>query len=422
VSLDPGEQRLLDQIDEERERLFDLLRTLIRFRTPNPPGGNERPAQEWMAERMGEAGLDVDRWDVLPGRPNVVGTLRGGGDGPSVVLNGHIDVCEDRLLDEWSSDPYDPVVRDAAMVGRGASDMKSAVASFLFALTLMREHDIRLRGDVVLQSVMGEENGEPGTRSAIERGHRGDFAIVGESSRARELVPSIGVVNLRITLRSATSLHLHARKHTLNAGGGLDGANCVEKMALNVIPALHQLEREWAVHKTHPLVPPGSCAINVFRIEGGSNPFILPDRCDAHVTVTYLPSERREDVMAEIEERIHAAAGLDRWLRRNPPAVEWNPPGHSVEFAAADIDPDSPAVRALMSAVTLATGSEAMLGGRGAITDAGWFARAGIPVVVYGPGDIAQAHAVDESVQLDAVVEHCKAITLFLVRHCERTA
>jgi acetylornithine deacetylase len=417
-SLAARERAVLEYVEANEERLFALLEDLVRFRTPNPPGGNEAEAQAWMEARMRELGLEVDRWDVLPGRPDVVGTLRGRGGGPTVVLNGHIDVCEDRLVDRWTSDPYEPVRDGRDLIGRGASDMKSALASFLFALAALRENGVRLAGDVVVQSVVGEEAGEAGTRSAIERGHVGDLAIVGESALGRSLVACIGVVNCAVVVESPSTLHLSARKAILNAGGGVEGANCIEKLALRVLPALADLEREWAVHKTHPLVPPGSAAnINVFRVEGGGNSFILPDRCVAYVTVTYLPHERREDVQAEVEARIRAAAALDGWLSKHPPRVEWHPAEYPIEFAAADFDPGDPAIELLADAVRDA-GAEPQLGGRSGITDAGWFYRAGIPAVVFGPGDMRYAHAVDERVHLDDVLLHCRALALFLMRYC----
>ena len=412
------ERELLAHVERGEERLLDLLRTLVGFRTPNPPGGNEAEAQAWMAARMEGLGMEVDTWDVLPGRPNVVGRLRGAGGGPTVVLNGHIDVCEDVLLERWSSDPYQAVADGRDLVGRGATDMKSATASFLFALEALTARGIRLRGDVVLQSVMGEEAGEPGTRSAIERGHVGDVAVVGESSLGRALVACVGVVNCRITVQSPETLHLAARKLTLNAGGALEGANCVEKLALRIVPALAELEREWAVFKTHPLIPPGSANINVFRIEGGTNPFILPDRCVAYTTVTYYPNERLEDVQREVEDRIAAAAALDRWLAEHPPTVEWSPAEYPTEFAAADFDPRGAAAQALAQAIRDGRGLEPVWGGRSGITDAGWFSEAGIPAIVFGPGDMRFAHAVDERVHLDDVVGHCKATALFLVRFC----
>jgi acetylornithine deacetylase/succinyl-diaminopimelate desuccinylase family protein len=416
--LTPFEQTLLAEIESNEQHLFETLTQLIRFRTPNPPGGNETEAQDWVEQRMRSIGLEVDRWDALPGRPNVVGVLRGDGDGPKVALNGHIDVCEDRLLEEWSSDPYDPVIDGRDMIGRGATDMKCANASFLVALEALAKQGVRLKGDVILQSVIGEEAGEPGTRSAIERGYGGDFAIVGESSLGRDLVACIGVMNCKITVESPYTLHLVARKFTINAGGGLEGGNCVEKMAFRILPALADLEREWAVFKTHELVPPGACNINVFRIEGGANTFILPDRCDAYVTVTYLPHEKKEDVIQEVERQIARAAELDSWLQKYPPRVEWGPSEYPIEFAASDFDPESTPVRQLADAIRLASGNEPVMGGRGGITDAGWFHRAGVPAVVFGPGDVNYAHRVDERVHLDDVVNHCKATALFVARFC----
>lgn len=412
------ERELIGAIDESEAELFALLGKLIGFRTPNPPGGNEVPAQDWVETRFREYGLDVDRWEALPGRPNVVGVWRGAGGGSSVVLNGHIDVCEDRLLEEWSSDPYHAQIHGRDMIGRGASDMKCANASFMFAVEMLQRRGIALRGDVILQSVIGEEAGEPGTRSAIERGYRGDFAIVGESSLGRGLVACIGVMNCKIVIRSPKTLHLVARKLTINAGGGLSGANCVEKMASRIIPALSDLERQWAVHKTHDLIPPGACNINVFRIEGGANTFILPEECVAYVTITYLPDEDRDCVRREVEDHIQRASQVDDWLREHPPTTEWNPAEYPVEFAAADFEVDSPPVVALADAIRAASGAEPIFGGRGGITDAGWFHRAGIPAVVFGPGDVEYAHRVDETVHLDDVVNHCKATALFLLRYC----
>ena len=418
ITLTPAEERVLADIEAHEDQLFEIVASLVRFRTPNPPGGNESAAQDWIEARLRELDLDVDRWDALPGRPNVVGTKRGRRGSPAVVLNGHIDVCEERLLERWSSDPYEPVIDGRDMIGRGSTDMKSGLASFLFVLQTLRDQEVSLDGDVVFQSVIGEEAGEPGTRSAIERGYRGDFAVVGESSLGRDLIASVGVINCRISVESPDTQSLFARQFTLKAGGELEGGNCAEKLALYVIPALAALEREWGVFKTHPLVPPGACNINVFRLEGGGNTFILPDRCDAYVTVTYLPNERREDVIREVEAQVARAATLDGWLRKHPPRLEWNPPEYPIEFASCDVDLDAEPVRCLLEAIRGATGHEPVVGGRGAMTDAGWFSQAGVPAVVFGPGDAEYPHRVDERVHLDDVVSHCKATALFLMRYC----
>jgi acetylornithine deacetylase/succinyl-diaminopimelate desuccinylase family protein len=411
------ERSVLAHIEQNESALFDLLETLVRFRTPNPPGGNEQAAQDWVEQQFRALELETDRWDVLPNRPNVVGIWRGDGEGPTITLNGHIDVCEDQLLDQWSSDPYDPVIDGRDLVGRGSTDMKSANASFMFAIEALKKHGVRLEGDVIVHSVMGEEAGEPGTRSAIERGHGGDFAIVGESTSGRDLVACIGVMNCRISIVAEKSLHFSARRFLLNPGGRLEGGNCIEKMALRIVPALAELERDWHVFKTHDLVPDGGTNINVFRIEGGTSTFMLPERCDAYVTVTYLPDEKKDDVIQQIEEHVARASALDGWLRKHPPTIEWLPEEYPVEFLPSDVDIESEAVQTLLSSIRSSSGQEPQIGGRGGITDAGWFAQAGIPTVVYGPGDVTQAHRIDERVHLDDVVNHCKATALFLLRH-----
>ena len=413
------EQRLLGAMDARQADLADLLATLVRFATDNPPGGNEAPAQHWVAERMQKLGMDVDLFDALPGRPNAVGVWKGSGGGHSVILNGHVDVAEVRQRAAWQRDPFDPVVEGRTMYGRGTSDMKSALAAYLFVVQQLRAAGVRLRGDVIIQSVMGEEAGEPGARACTERGYRTDFAIVGEATRARQVLAAVGTMNLRITIRSPYTLHLHARRLALHAGGGLEGANCLEKMATRIIPALNDLEREWAVFKRHPAIPPAQTLINPFSIRGGGNPFFLPDECTLHVIVLYLPNESQDEVRRQVEEQVQRAAELDPWLRKYPPEVEWNPAEYPITFLPSDVDPEHPGVRTLLEAGRDVMGEPLQVGGgRGAICDSGWIAQGGTPTVVWGPGDVYWAHRIDEQVDLDDVLAYAKMLGLFLLRWC----
>jgi len=413
------EQRVLGAVEAAQSDVVRLLAELVRFETDNPPGGNEGPAQRWMAERMRQLDLEVDLFDALPGRPNAVGILKGSGGGHSLILNGHMDVAEVRQRGAWRRDPFEPVVEGRTMYGRGTSDMKSALAAYLFVLQQLHAAGVRLRGDVIIESVMGEEAGEPGTRSCTERGYRADFAIVGEATRARQVLAAVGTMNLRITIKSPYTLHLHARRLALHAGGGLEGANCLEKMATRIVPALNELEREWAVFKRHPVIPPAQTLINPFAIRGGGNPFFMPDECELHVIVVYLPNESRDEVRQQVEEQIRRAAELDPWLRKYPPELEWQPAEYPIAFLPSDVDPGHPGVGTLLEA-----GREALRepvevgGGRGAICDSGWIAEGGTPTVVWGPGDIYWAHRVDERVNLDDVVAYARALALFLLRWC----
>ncbi|MFQ5880447.1 MAG: ArgE/DapE family deacylase [Dehalococcoidia bacterium] len=411
------EKEIAGRMDAQQERLIDLLATLVRFPTDNPPGHNEGPAQEWMAQRMRQLGAAVDVFDALPGRPDVVGTVRGAGGGPSVILNGHIDVAEVRQPDAWQRPPFQPVIEGRLMYGRGTSDMKSALAAYLFALEQLQALGMKLRGDVIVQSVMGEEAAEPGTRVAAQR-YRADFAIVGEATQTRQMVATVGVLTGRITIQSPYTLHLHARRLALHAGGGVEGANAIEKMSLRIIPALNDLEREWAVFKRHPLIPPAQTLINVFQVAGGGNPGFMPDQCSADLVMLYLPGEEKEAVQREVEDQVRRAAEADGWLRKYPPRIQWGHSEHLLEWPPADLDVGHGAVQALMASHHLVQGQEPQVGGRGAITDAGWLAVNGTAAVVYGPGDFYWIHRLDERVNLDDVLSYAKVLGVFLTRWC----
>ncbi len=332
-----AERELLRRIDSKQSDLIELLAMLVRFPTDNPPGNNESVAQEWIAQRLEKAKARVDVFDVLPKRPDTVGVLPGTGGGRSIILNGHIDVAEVRTREAWTHDPFDPVIDGRIMYGRGTSDMKSAIAAYIFVVEQLHALGIKLRGDVIMQSVMGEEASEPGTEVAAKR-YRADLGIVGEATNCRQLVASVGVLTGRITVASPYSLHLHARRLALHAGGGVEGANVIEKMGMRIIPALNDLEREWAVFKRHPLIPPAQTLINVFSVSGGGNPGFMPDKCTADIVVLYLPGEEESAVRRQIEEQLRRAAELDGWLRKYPPKIESGATDHELHWLPSDVD------------------------------------------------------------------------------------
>ncbi|MHB0885687.1 MAG: ArgE/DapE family deacylase [Bacillota bacterium] len=408
---------VLDYIDAHRDELYAVLQKLVSFETPNPPGGNEKAAQDWVAASLKDLGMEVDVFDALPGRPNAVGVLRGQGGGKTIVLNGHLDVAEVLLPESWSHPPFGGEIAGDRMYGRGTSDMKSGLAGFIFALRALKAIGHKLKGDVIVQSVMGEERGEPGTVACLERGYGGDFAIVGECARGRDVfVTSIGVMNVAVRVKAPYSQHLVARRLFNNTGGDLEGANCLEKTATVIVPALLNLERHWANYKSHPHLPPGQAMINTFAIHGGGNMAVIPSSCELLATVFSLPNEKVEDVRREFEEHVLAAAKADPWLRKYPPEIEWLPAADPAEFRPCRTDPNDPNVRALAAAIETVRGEPARITGRGAIVDGGWFAERGIPVVVYGPGDVSHIHCVDEYIELADLRDFTKSIALFLLR------
>lgn len=414
-----AEADALQWIDSHEGRIVELLRTLVAFETPNPPGANEADAQHWVAQHLESIGMSVEMFDALPGRPNVVGRLAGQGGGRSLLFNGHIDVAELRTPETWTRPPFAGVVEDGKLYGLGSSDMKSAHAGFMLAVECLRDVGVALDGEVIYESVIGEETGEPGTKACVEIGITADFAIVGECSKTEAVfASSVGVMNARITLRDPVTQHLIQRRRMLRAGGQLLTGNAIETMSTKVIPALLELEQNWGVFKEHPMLPPGQAMINVFAITGGGNTFILPNECNAYITVVYLPGEDTAEVRKQIETKLAAVSATDPWLAAHPPSVEWNPAEYPIEFLPIDGGPDDPGPALLARCLEQVIGLPIEVSGRDAIMDGGWLHAAGIPTVVFGPGDKRVIHRPDEYVELRDVSNYAKTVALFLMRWC----
>ncbi len=411
-------QSLIDQIDSREGELVDLLCKLVSFRTPAPPARNTGEAQAFMASYLEELGFSVDRWEMYPGDFNVVGVLKGtDSEGyKSLIINGHMDVAEVSPDEVWETGPFDPVVRDGVVIGRGTADMKGGLAGALFALKLLREAGYPLPGDITFQSVIGEEVGEAGTLDCCKRGYSADLALVVDTSDL-QIEGQGGVITGWITIKSPQSFHDGTRRQMIHAGGGLVGASAIEKM-MKIIQGLQDLERHWAVTKSYPGCPLGSTTINPAVIEGGRHAAFIADECRLWITVHYYPNEDHETIVEEIETHIRRVADADPWLRDNHPQFRWG--GKSMIedrgeiFPSLELDPTHPGVRLLASKYQAVTGQPAVLSVSPSVTDGGWFGHEGIPAAIFGPGKLRHAHAINEQVSIEELKDFTRIMLSFI--------
>ncbi|MDL4839624.1 acetylornithine deacetylase [Aquibacillus rhizosphaerae] len=409
---------LLEQVDQRQDELIDLLKQLISFQTPAPPARNTKEAQTFIANRLKQQGFSIDMWDVYPNDPNVVGVLKGSesDDFKSLIINGHIDVAEVHEDEEWEVDPFTAIVKENAVIGRGASDMKGGLAGALFAIQLLHEASIPLPGDIIFQSVIGEEVGEAGTLECCKRGYDADFALVVDTSNL-DIQGQGGVITGWITVKSKQTFHDATRRSMIHAGGNLFAASAIEKM-MKVVDGLQELERHWAITKSYPEFPPGSNTINPAVIEGGRHAAFIADECRLWITVHYYPNETYEQIMKEVEEHISRVAKADLWLSENPPTFKWG--GSSMIedrgeiFPAFEVDSSYLGVKRLKAAHQRILNENPTIGVSPSVTDGGWLADAGIKTAIYGPGDMENAHAVNEQVQIDQLVDYTKVILDFV--------
>ena len=415
-------ERIGKEIENRRAELVELAKALISFPTASPPGRNTAAAQTFVGDYLSGLGFEIDRFDVYAGDPDIVARLRGANRAQyaSLLFNGHIDVAETGPLERWTRDPFTPSLEGNRLYGRGATDMKGPMAAALFAIRVVRELGVELGGDLLVESVIGEEQGEAGTLSCVERGYGADFAIVPEPT-GLAISGQGGVITGWIEINSPETLHDGMRARTIHAGGGVRGANAIEKMSL-LIQGLQSLERHWAVMKSYPGFAPGATTINPAVIEGGRHPAFMADRCALWVTVHFYPDETWEQVTAEIEDHLNRVAASDVWLRDHPPTYRWG--GRSMIedrgeiFPASRIDRDHPAVQTLSAIHQRVRHSAPEYVMWPSVSDAGWLDSAGIPTVIYGPGGLEQAHVIDEWVDVDELVAASRIYAEMIVTWC----
>jgi formylaminopyrimidine deformylase len=418
--------RLLETISHEvesrKEELIELLSDLVAFPTVSPPARNTNEVQTFVKKYLENLGFTTDQWEVYPGDSNVVGVLKGESSEAfqSLIINGHVDVAEVGDDKEWDKSPFSTWVKDSYIYGRGTADMKGGIAASLVAIKLLKELGIPLKGDLQFQSVIGEEVGEAGTLACTERGYTADYAVVVDTSDLH-IQGQGGVITGWITIQSKETHHDGIRRKMIHAGGGVKGASAIEKMT-KIIGGLQELERHWAVSKSYEGFPPGTNTINPAVIEGGRHAAFVADRCSLWITVHFYPNEDYEDVIKEIEQHIGAVAAADPWMRENPPEFVWGGKSMIVDrgeiFPSLEVDPEHPGTQLLTTAYEKTLKEKPVVGMSTTVTDAGWLGRADIPTVIFGPGKLEDAHAVNEKVEIQQLLDFTKTIAAFIATWC----
>jgi acetylornithine deacetylase len=430
----PLAEAVVESIRDGRDELVELTRQLVAFDTtarldPAEPAREERALQGLLAQRLGAIGAEVDVFEPDPtplrderqlldgihfdGRPQLVARVPGAGGGASMLLNGHIDVvpCEPRA--HWTSDPFRAEVRDGRLYGRGSCDMKGGVAAMVFAVERLAALDVRLAGDVIVNTVTDEESSGAGAVACARAGVCADACIVPEPTGLDVWLACRGTCLACIEI-DGRAAHVEIPQEHWSLDGGV---NAIDK-ALVVLQALERLTREWAARPDHrhPLLAPGH--VSAVRIAAGDWPVTTPSRCELDCDVTFLPCHADEDgwdsrVCAEVEAWIAAAAAADPWLAQHPPRISW-----AMATPPHEVSEHEPVVVSLAAGLA-GVGRPTRFSGLDSWYDGATFARIhGTPAVGFGPGSIRAAHGVDEFVPVDELVDCAAAIALTLIDHC----
>jgi acetylornithine deacetylase len=372
------------------EAVTKLLSDLVAIPSMNPMGrgrsGKEYAEQaiaEFVADAMRKASMDVQMQQVAPGRPNVLGLVSVGAP-QTLMLEAHLDTV---LADSMLIDPFDPVVRDGKLYGRGSCDTKGSVASFLQAVMNVMSATKNMRYDVLLLFVSDEEYRFAGAQYAVRHGLKADFGIAGEPTQLRIVRAHKGVTRWKVITNGLAAHSAYPER----------GKNAIYAMA-KVVSELEKHAATLATGLAHPFL--GTPSMSVGVIEGGQAVNVVPDHCWIEIDRRTLPGETTLTVL----DPIHA-------LLKGIEGCEVQEPHLSV--AGMEVAENAPVVQDLAQAVQSVSGVPIIEAAHYA-TDAGIYNAVGIPTVVFGPGNIAHAHTENEYIELTQLFHATTIIERFL--------
>ena len=411
------EQLLLERIDADRDALVALLQALVRAPSPNPPGDTGQAAQV-LTDFLTSRGLPPEVIEPLEGAPNLVVSFQGKGDGPHLVLNGHLDTypCDD--ADRWTHNPFGGALANGAVYGRGASDMKAGTVAIAAVFTYLHELRDDLAGRLTLTAVSDEETGGKWGSEYLLDHHdvRSDCLLNSEPGGPRT-----------VRFGEKGSLKLRFKVRTLGCHGAYThkskSANKIAASVVRALPAIAELpvepgdnlgpmlagsEAEFdRLHAAGASEVLRKYTVNVGLVRGGVKMNMLPANCDCDV-----------DIRIPIGGSVAAALKAAEEIAAQHDEV-------SVEVLSRDdpswTDPDHPMISAVQTAAAKVLGQPIHTVTSLGATDARFWRAAGVPAVTYGTTATNVAMA-DEHTDIDEWIATIKVHALAAYNYLRSTS
>jgi acetylornithine deacetylase or succinyl-diaminopimelate desuccinylase len=375
-------------IEVDASGVVEFTQALVRVPSTNDPGRGrcERPAAELVAARMREWGWRPQIFEVAPGRPNVVAVIEGGGgDGPTLMFEGHTDVVTEGDLSSWTVDPFGGEIRDGRLWGRGSADMKSGLAAAMYAVRALQLAG-PFPGRIKVGALADEEGLMIGVHHFVSSGLAAgvDGAIVAEPEAGEICAVAKGALRLRVDLTGKMA-HGAMPQH---------GRNPIQAVGALLVALRGYQEELQLRHPAHRHL--GEVYLTPTVVSAGSREQVnvIPATASIFLDIRTIPGLAHEEITARVTDLADKAGdGVTATVKI------------LVDRPPVDVPEDSPLVAALAAAHRTVTGDEPVYGGVPGTTDGTVLTHwGGVPSVVYGPGGKWIAHQADEFVEVEEIV------------------
>ena len=418
--MDEKELCIIETVDRLRGDILDFTCRLVA--EPSTVG-NETSALQVMEEELRNLGFHPIRVPIDPvnlsghpgfapvpwsyeGRYNVVTRREASAEGGrSALFNGHLDVVSPKPLDFWDANPFEAIVREGWLYGRGAADMKSGVAAMTYAVHSLEKAGFGIKAPVTIEAVIEEECSGNGTLACLVAGYNAEAVLIPERVDSTILTDQVGILWFKVMIKGAPV-------HVLDT---TSGTNAIEKGYI-LISALRELEKEMNEGDfpssfrgiDHPL------NLNIGIFKGGDWPSTVPATAEFHCRLAFFPGMSYEDICQKINETVQQAAQKDPWLSKNSPAVEF----YGLRSEGFSISRDLPTLLTLNECHKSLSNNDAESFRLTATTDCRAFYHFGnAQATCFGPRG-KKIHAENECVEMESVIYTSKVYALFLARWC----
>lgn len=393
------EKKVINSIDIEG--MIEYAQRLIKSKSINPPGDYSEISQIVLEESK-KIGLEVALFEGHPGKKNVFSLMRGSDpNGEVLCLSGHMDVVPPGDEKIWKYPPFAAEIHNNKIWGRGAADMKCALAAYLYASDAVKRASVPLRGTVMIGNTVDDETaGVWGMKYMIEKGltTKGwplpTFHVLGEANH----------LNITGSYKGRLWFRIISVGKSAHGGTPESGINAIDNM-IKLIEKFREVPRT-----KHPLM--GEDTLNLGVLRGGVKVNMVPEECEAHFDFRMCSPANSDSGLRwfrdtikklEVEDLNFKASDFEIYERRDPIEVDFN----------------HPAIKTMKSCIRDVMGKEPSVQGAISAGDQYYILKAGIPGIWTGPGDINILHQTDEYIDLDELVQAVKIYASFIQRVCE---
>lgn len=381
----------IDMARIKYEDVIPILQELIRIKTENPPG-TTRDAVDYLAELFQNAGIKYSLQEYAPGHVNIIAEY--GDPKESIILTGHLDTVPAGDEQLWKHNPFEGQIENDKLYGRGATDMKSAVAAFVAVMNWLKKSEIKLDKRIVFLGTADEETGMDGAYYAKKQGimENCEFVVIGEPTDLHIAVAEKGVLWIEVQVNGKAA---HGSTPEL-------GTNAIEEAA-KLIPKMHS-----AVPKDlHPVLKKST--LNIGKIFGGTAINVVPERCSFQCDYRVTPNVDAENVWKTIVQLIEE-------FNRESPATVTVRKIHQIKAIEAQ---HNNALLTKFKAYANKIGKKTDLGVTYGTDGAMLIPDYNTPFVICGPGHLDKLHVVDECVDIQQVIDYANMILEILLSYAK---